>query len=159
MYISKKWMRTALAAVLAAALALSLAACSGTDNRETEPTYPDFGASDETMPQTQPPVQIEMPEYELTYSGEFRDLIVTEQREDGLVFTVKLSRTEAEIFTLLYNTDEGDLVTVMEDAKGNRISVAFRMAALPENLNEQDTQLFFSAQEAVNEIVASLVLK
>jgi hypothetical protein len=33
------------------------------------------------------------------------------------------------------------------------------MAALPENLNEQDTQLFFSAQEAVNEIVASLVLK
>lgn len=159
MHIMKKMRRVTLAALIIAILTLGMVACSPKNTGETEPTYSDFGESEETMPTTLPPVQIDMPDYELTYSGVFKDLIVTEQREDGLVFTVKLSQTEAEIFTLLYNTDEGDLVTVMEDAKGERISVAFRMAPIPENLDEQDEQLFCSAQEAVNEIVDSLVLK
>lgn len=159
MYIMKKWKQVTLAILLIAILTMGMAACSTKDTVETEPTYPDFGESEDTMPTTLPPVQIDMPNYELAYSGEFKDLIMTEEQEDGLVFTVKLSQTEAVIFTLLYNTDEGDLVTVMEDANGDRISVAFRMSPIPENLGEQDEQLFCSAQEAVNEIVDSLVLK
>lgn len=134
--------------------------CSEKEPVNTEPTFSDFGDMEEIPPETTlPPVQIEMPDYELTYSGEFQDVILVEEQEGALVFTVKLSQTEAKIFTLLYNTDEGELVTVLEDAKGNRIPVAFQMTQVPENLSEEDEQLFCSAQEAVNEIVASLVLK
>lgn len=149
-----------LLAVLMAFLVVFTAGCSEKEPVNTEPTYSDFGDMEELPTETTlPPVQIEMPEYELTYSGEFHDVILVEKQETGLVFTVKLSKTEAHIFTLLYNTDEGELVTVLEDAKGNRIPVAFQMAPVPESLSEEDEQLFCSAQEAVNEIVASLVLK
>lgn len=157
MYISSKRTRAIVLALLLL-LTVMAAGCAKKEPESTEPTY-DFGVMDVTMPETLPPVQIEMPDYELTYSGEFQDVIVAEEKDGGLVFTVKLSQKETEIFTLLYNTDEGELVTVVEDAKGNRIPVAFKMASLPENLSEEDEQLFCSAQEAVNEIVASLVLK
>ena len=138
------------------AAVLVLAGCSGEQNA-TEPSYEMLG----TEPPTLPPVQISMPEYELTYSGALTDAIVVKEVADfsGLEFSVKLSQTEAHIFTLHYNTVEGDFVTVLEDAKGEKVPVAFLMATIPEGLSEADAQTFYRAQEAVNEIAESLVIK
>jgi len=113
-------------------------------------------------PEELPPVQVSMPEYELTYSGNLKDAIIYEELKDGkigLKFDVKLSESQATIFELYYNTTEGDLVTVLNDKEGNKVPVAFAMSSIPEGLNEKDELLFYSAQEAVNEIVSSLVLK
>jgi len=135
---------------------LALAGCSG-EQKATEPSYEMLG----TEPATLPPVQISMPEYELTYSGELTDVIVVKEVTEfsGLEFTVKLSQTEAHIFTLHYNTVEGDFVTVLDDAKGNKVPVAFLMATIPEGLSDADAQTFYRAQEAVNEIAESLIIK
>lgn len=143
-----------LIAMLAAVLLLT--GCSG-GQAPTEPTYEMLG----TEPATLPPVQISMPEYELTYSGELADVIVVKEVSNlsGLEFSVKLSQTEVHIFTLHYNTAEGDFVTVLEDAKGNKVPVAFQMATIPEALSEADAQTFYRAQDAVNEIAESLVIK
>lgn len=165
---------------------LGLAACgSGEENQptgestapeqtteEAQPTDPTeessdvvlpFVDEDELIPETEPPVEISMPEYELTYSGALKDVIVVEELNDqdpkGLKFSVVLTESQEHIFTLFFNTDQGDLVTVLTDAEGNRIPVAFQMATVPEGLSEADEQTFYMAQEAVNEIVASLTLK
>ena len=110
---------------------------------------------------TLPPVAVEMPAYTLTYSGELKDVLILKQLEgeNALEFKVKLSKTEAHIFTLQYNSTDGDFVTVLEDKAGEKIPVAFQMAELPEDLTEEDKNLFLTAQEAVNEIAASLVVK
>ena len=135
----------------------------------TEPTQESsevvlpFVDEEELIPETEPPVEVSMPEYELTYSGSLKDVIVVEELNDedpkGLRFTVVLTESQEHIFTLYFNTDQGDLVTVLTDAEGNRIPVAFQMAAVPEGLSEEDEMTFYMAQEAVNEIVASLTLK
>ena len=113
--------------------------------------------------ETLPPVEISMPEYTLSYSGELKDVIAVKetQTEDkmGLQFFVLLSQTEEPIFTLYYHSDQGELVTVLTDVKGNKIPVAFEMNTIPEGLSEEDANLFYTAQDAVNEIVESLVLK
>lgn len=112
-------------------------------------------------PTPMPVVEIKMPEYEMAYAGEMKDVIVTETLTDanGIKFSVKLSESEAHIFTMLYNTMDGELVTVLTDAKGERVPVAFIMPGIPEGLNEEDSYLFYTAQESVNDIVSSLVLK
>lgn len=135
----------------------------------TEPTQestefvPPFVDEEKLIPETEPPVEVSMPEYELTYSGELKDVIVVEELNDqdpqGLKFTVVLTEKQEHIFTLYFNTDQGDLVTILTDPEGNRIPVAFQMAAVPEGLSEEDEMTFYMAQEAVNEIVTSLTLK
>lgn len=157
MYTHKKGLRALTLAVLVMALLSCTVACSKQEAVPTEPTYEML--QEQITEPTLAPIQIQMPEYELTYSGEFQDVIGVEEVENTLVFTVKLSQMETEIFTLCYNTDEGDFVTVLEDGAGNRIPVAFQMNPMPEDLSDEDGQLFCSAQEAVNEIVDSLVLK
>ena len=111
--------------------------------------------------ETLPPIQISMPEYEFSYSGELADLIVTEENpeDNGLAFRVKLSAGEATVFILHFNRTEGELVQMLDDAQGNKIPVAFEMMAIPEGLNEKDADIFYTAQDAVNEIVASLKVK
>ena len=123
------------------------------------------GQDEEPLQQetTLSPVEISMPEYELHYSGQWKDIIQTKEviteEKAGLQFSVLLSVGETPIFTLYYNSDEGELVTVLTDAQGNKIPVAFAMNTVPENLGENDANTFYQAQDAVNEILDSLVLK
>lgn len=152
--------RRCLAVVLAILVLTMLAGCGGAEKSRDE--VPDFEQMDAvTEPPTLPPVQVSMPEYELTYSGELADVIVMEEVADpeGLKFSVKLSGGEAHMFTLYYNSEDGDLVTVLTDAAGEKIPVAFQMATIPEGLDDADAHTFYTAQEAVNEIVASLTVK
>ena len=179
----KKIIKRAALLVMALLLLIGLLACSAAEEMQpaAESTAPEQAAEatnptqessevvlpfvdeEELIPETEPPVQVSMPEYELTYSGSLKDVIVVEELNDedpkGLRFTVVLTETQEHIFTLYFNTDQGDLVTVLTDAEGNRIPVAFQMALIPEGLSEVDQNTFYMAQEAVNEIVASLTLK
>ena len=125
------------------------------------PPYVEEEAMTETPAKTLPPVQVKMPEYELAYAGELADLVVVaeEQGTSNLVFFVKLSSGEAHIFTLRFNVVDGELVMFVTNKAGERIPVSFEMAEVPEGLNETDADAFYTAQEAVNEIAASLVLK
>lgn len=140
--------------------ALLLSACGNTG--ETSSMLPEQEMVEVTY-ETQPPVEISMPEYTLRYSGELKDVITVKETQTAertdLQFSVLLSRTEVPIFTLHYHSDQGEFVTVLTDVKGNKIPVAFEMNTIPENLSEEDADLFCRAQDAVNEIVDSLVLK
>ena len=161
MFISSKWFQSLRLVFLLVLTMTFVAGCTDARPEDTEATYPDFGAMEEVSTETLPPVKIEMPDFELTYSGELENVIHVQQieSENVWVFTVRLSNADEEIFTMRYHSDEGDLVTVLDDTQGNRVPVAFLMASVPENLSQEDEQLFYTAQEAVNEIVDSLVLK
>lgn len=155
--------KRSLVVLLILMLLLSATACSEKIEPVREEDYQtaDDVAFAQPEEKVLPPVEIKMPEYELAYAGDMKDVIVSNETDDGtgLAFFVKLSGGEVPIFTLRYNTDEGELVTVLENAKGERIPVAFEMAAIPENLSEEEADLFYAAQEAVNDIVGSLTLK
>lgn len=156
MVLTPKGVRMVFVIAMIVLLVLSVTACSA----KQEEVY-NYGSVEEVEPEPLPPIQIEMPDYELAYSGELEDQIIVEETEDqsGLAFSVKLSTGEVSIFTLHYNSEEGDLVTVLDAADGERVPVAFEMAEVPENLSEDDLSTFYLAQEAVNEIVESLKLK
>ena len=160
MILSKK---RNLVVLLILILLLSVTACSERIEPVQEADYQSADDLEFAQPEEEllPPVEIKMPAYELTYAGELKDVILTKETDDGagLAFSVKLSSGEVPIFTLRYNTDEGELVTVLENAEGERIPVAFEMAVMPEDLREEDANTFYAAQEAVNDIVASLKLK
>ena len=150
-----------LALAMAALSVALLAACGKTAQPETLPTVIPSDEAVETVPEpeSKPPVQISMPDYEMTYSGTLKDVIRYAETEEGLSFTVVLSTGEAPIFTMKHNSDEGDLVAMIDDASGNKVPVAFLMASIPKGLNDADMDLFCTAQESVNDILDSLVLK
>ena len=133
---------------------------------DTKPEHsvpPNTAPEDEPYiePPTQPPVQVVMPDYELSYSGEMADVISWEEltQERGLRFSVKLSTGNAVLFTLLLDQTQGELVTMKENTEGEQIPVSFLMEAVPEGLSEEDLQTYCLAQDKVNEIMASLILK
>lgn len=111
--------------------------------------------------ETQPPVQVTMPEYEFTYSGTLADVIAINELEDtnNLEFTVKIGEEEFTIFVMHFNAENGDLVEFLIDSKGNKIPVSFEMMPLPEKLRDDDALQFYHAQESVNDIVESIKLK
>ena len=170
--------------ILAGAMALmvvatAMAACNQATQPETEPaesilptqavqnatepeaTLPLEPEDADTQPPTQPPVEVEMPEYTLTYSGEMADIIsYEEQSEDGgLKFYVTLGTGKTPIFTLYLNRIEGELVVMKENSAGEEIPVTFLMEAVPENLSAEEETTFCMAQETVNDIINSLLLK
>lgn len=114
-----------------------------------------------TQPPTEPPVQVTLPAYELSYSGELADRISWKELEDrnGLQFFVRLTDGDAAIFTMLVNQEEGDLVVMKQNSAEEQIPIAFQMKTLPEGLSQEEQDVFFFAQDKVNEIASSLTLK
>ena len=121
----------------------------------------DVGSTTGEEQETQPPVQVTMPDYKFTYSGMMADAIAVNELEDSnnLEFTVKIGQEEFTIFILHFNAEEGDLVEFITDSKGNKVPVAFEMMPLPEELQDDDALVFYLAQEAVNDVVTSIKLK
>ena len=109
------------------------------------------------------PVFVQTARYELTYSGTLAEYITYKEIEDtdqtDLAFRVELGKRSEPIFTLVLNSEEGDIVSMIDDASGGKIPVAFFMDELPPNLNPSEEDLFCRAQETVNEVIASIVLK
>lgn len=114
----------------------------------------------ETTPE---PVLVQTTRYELAYSGTLAEYIsyqeIADTDQTDLAFSVQLGKRSEPIFTLILNSEEGDIVTMIDDASGNKIPAAFFMDELPPNLNPSEEDLFCRAQETVNEVIASIVLK
>ena len=110
-----------------------------------------------------PPVELTMPEYQLTYAGEMKDIIktreITEGEQTGLEFYVQLSGKDVTVFVLYFDSENGEYVQFLTDEAGNRIPVAFDMAELPAGLSEADTETFYLAQESVNDMASSIKLR
>lgn len=143
----------AAALLLVLSMGASLAGC------QTPAEDPEIW--DEAETETLAPVRVNMPDYTFEYSGELAEAITLEENKKTgeLAFFVTLSTEKAPLFTLRINSDEGDFVTVIRDASNNPVPVAFRMETIPEGLEEADQELFYIAQDEVNAIAASIVLK
>ena len=145
--------RKIAALLLALAIGASIAGC------QTPAEDPEIW--DETEPETKAPIQVKMPDYTFEYSGELAEAIVMEENKDtgDLEFYVNLTNGKAPLFTLCFGTDDGDFVTVIRDASDAPVPVAFQMETIPAGLEEADQELFYIAQDEVNAIAASIVLK
>ncbi len=129
-----------------------------------EPSVPLVTAPEEepyVEPPTQPPVQLEMTEYVLSYDGEMADIISWEKNTEagGLSFFVKLGETQYPLFTVLIGQAKGDFVETKKNGKGETVSVSYVMEPMPQGLSQEDEKLYGTAQELVNDINASLTLK
>ena len=110
-------------------------------------------------PDTQPPIS-QMESGEFTFS--YPDLgtgISFQETEDGLQLQEQLEGQSYTAFTVLYNSDVGDIVLFYEYGEGQRIPVAFQMASLPDGLTGEQQRQFYEAQDLVNEVIQSLQLR
>lgn len=112
-------------------------------------------------PPTEPPVQVVMPDYELTYSGQMADQISYRELPDtvGLCFEIQLSTEKVKLFELLIGQVQGDFVQMKENGAGEQIPVSFLMEPIPAGLSDADYEAFTLGQELANDIVESLILK
>ena len=125
------------------------------------------GAGEETAAPTEnpteettvPPVVVQTPEFEMSYSGQMKDLIGYAETEEGLTFSVNLPGGQRPIFTVRFHVMEGELVQMIDGPDGEKIPVSFDMKAVPENLSQEDRQTFCQAQDEVNAIIDSLKIK
>ena len=110
-------------------------------------------------PNTQPPIS-QMESGEFTFS--YPDLgagISFQETEDGLQMQVQLEGQSYTAFTVLYNSDVGDIVQFYENGEGQRIPVAFQMETVPEELTEEQQNQFYGPQDLVNEVIQTLQLR
>lgn len=130
-----------------------------------EPTAPTEDSLTEPAPYedepTEPPVQVVMPEYELSYSGVMKESISWEEIPEagGLQFYIALSDGKAPIFTMLLNQVQGEKVEMVTNAAGQQIPVTFLMEEMPAGLSDEDALRYAMAQEIVNDVANSLKLK
>ena len=108
---------------------------------------------------TLPPIEVEMDMYTFSYSGEWSSVIFIEKTDNDVAFFTELNNQRIPIFTLVYNSQEGDIVTVLTLGDGERIPVAFQMFSVPEGLSQVDAHSFITAQEAVNDVMSSIKAK
>ena len=151
--------------VALAAMMMLATGCSNAKSNEARP-QPAIGESwsgEQILNQTEtePPVQVVMPEYEMTYSGVMSDLMRWEEltQETGLQFYIKLSNGEVPLFQMCINQSEGNIVVMKENGAGQKIPIAFRMHPAPEGISPDEKQIYGLAQELVNDIIASFTLK
>ena len=98
--------------------------------------------------------------YELTYSARWKDQIQVAPDEDGNVtFLVTIGSRQYPLFSLVYDNSGGDYVITLSNARGTRVNLSFYMAGVPESLDAQERRTFSRAQEAVNEIAKTIVLR
>lgn len=155
-----KRLKKQVTAMLCVALSLSAAVfltagCQKTpENPETEPNTT-------LLEPTAPPVYVQLPEYEFSYSGELAEQITLEELTDqvGIRFHITLGQKKLPLFTLLLDQVQGDTVQMIENSKGEKIPVSFVMEAIPEGLTAQEEETFCMAQDLVNDVIASIRLK
>lgn len=95
----------------------------------------------------------------LTYSARHSLLSVRETAEGTLEFHMPIAGQDTTVFTLVPGSMEGDIVMMLTDGTGQKVPVAFLMAALPDGAGEEEVQSFCTHQEAVADVMASLTLR
>lgn len=99
-------------------------------------------------------------EYRITYSGSMADVIRFRPVPDdssAMQAVVVIGEQEYPLFTMSYNDQAGDYVAMA--GKKEKIPFAFTMASPPDGLTEEETRIFWLAQEIVNELPASIKVR
>lgn len=105
-------------------------------------------------------VKVETAACELTYPARLADVLKVRQEQDGsLVFLALAGEKEIPAFTLVIGDDTGDIVLMRSAGDGSRVAVSFMMHAAPQGLTDGEKKNFYSAQDAVNDVMASLALR
>ena len=132
-----------------------------TEEESTEPQQTE--ATVEATEETTAVVRMEILDYEFTISAQLAERISCREIVDSEVLDVevytKLSGQEYTLFTIVFNSVEGDIVHMLDSTEGERIPVAFVMNTLPEGLSDEGASEFYIAQSAVNDVISSLKTK
>lgn len=171
----KSWLILAAAVLVIAIIVIVSVSSKGnqapaepTASADAAPTVETTVAPEQMVESTVAPKQTEVPElvhvetrnYELAFDGQLAEMVfyreIPDTAEDDLEFYTKINEQEHAVFTLVFNSAEGDIVHMITDAEGNRIPVAFMMNTLPEGIDEEVADNFYIAQSVVNEVVASI---
>ncbi len=111
-------------------------------------------------PGTEEPFRIETAAFEATCSPRWKSLLYTVYEEDGSIrFLTGIGDRQYLLFTLVYNSSDGDYVITRKTPAGDSVNISFHMAAAPQELTGEERQTFYQAQAAVNEVAANLILK
>ena len=108
-------------------------------------------------------VTVEIFNYEFTLNEQlaqtvsFRELADTDAL-DAEAYT-KLGDREYTLFTIIFQSVEGDIVHMLGNAEGEKIPVAFVMNQLPEGLSDEEATEFYIAQGTVNDVMSSIKAK
>ena len=108
--------------------------------------------------------QILVGDYELICEGMMPETVKYKTRGNANIacdveFYVVVEDKEIPVFSMNLQDNRGDITTICTDEKGASMSVAFTMYALPENLEESKVQAFYTAQDFVNTLAASMKTK
>lgn len=164
--MSKKSWLIIVAAILVIAVIVVISISAKQNQTTVEPT--DATDADRTLEsaveaeQTEAPqlVHVETLNYELTFNAQLAEIVsyreIADTTEDDLEFYTKINDQEHTVFTLVFDSAEGDIVHMITDAAGNKIPVAFMMNTLPEGITDEAANQFYIAQGVVNEVVESI---
>lgn len=126
-----------------------------------DPNFVDPDINDK--PPTDPVVNVNVADCHFSYTSSFPQKIfyeeLAETEENDVKFYIEANGETYTVFTFILNSREGDIVQILTDPEGNQIPVACTMNALPENLPEEYVGEFYAAQEMVNEVLASAVIR
>lgn len=122
-----------------------------------EQMYESVNDLEEKVPEL---VHVEMLNYELAFNAQLAEKVfyreIADTAEDDLQFYTKIKNQEYVIFTLVFNSVEGDIVHMIDGTEETKIPIAFQMSTLPEGLTAEDASEFYIVQGVVNEVVESI---
>ncbi|MBE5801567.1 MAG: hypothetical protein E7319_04695 [Clostridiales bacterium] len=106
------------------------------------------------------PVVVETEKYTLSYPARYADTLLTREEADGsLVFFIRDGEKEITSFTLVPDSDQGNIVVMLKDEAEAKHPAAIVVAAMPEDLSPQAQAAFLDSQGAIGEVMNSLALK
>jgi len=179
--LKKKWWLIAAAVLVIVAIAVVLivakpdqsaedpttgATTETTTETTAEPTTPEQTEEpvvDETVQTTAPEtVQVEILGYEFTLNAQIAEKVfcreLADTAETDVEVYTKLGEQEYTLFTMIFNSTEGDIVHMLGNAE-EKLPIAFMMNELPEGLSDEEAAQFYMAQGAVNDIMGSIKAK
>ena len=111
-------------------------------------------------PEMEESLRIETDAFEVTCSPHWKNTLCIVQEEDGSIrFLTGIGGEQYLLFTLVYNSSDGDYVITRKTPAGDSVNISFHMAAAPQELAGEERQAFHQAQAAVNEVAANIILK
>lgn len=97
--------------------------------------------------------------YELSYSVPESAGLNVRKENDAFEFFTTIGGEDITVFTIAIGEEDGDILQMLTDSAGERVCVAIRIASCPETLDDEQTSVFYTAQEAVAQLMSSMTLQ
>ena len=107
----------------------------------------------------QPDAALNAGEYELTYTAPKEAGLNVREEDGAFVFYAAIGGKDVTVFTLTLGSEEGNIVFMAANPAGERIPVGIVMAQMPGGLSDSDASAYYTAQEAVSQVMATLTLQ